>query len=342
MVMLDRTWCPWIDGRVPNGFWDLRENRVRYLDWLGGQCGFLQPEDWYQITKPLFKNNHGGGLLCTQYEDSVYAALRDYAPDFTWLPWKFRVAPKRLWEDAGNRFCYMQWLEQHLGFEEPEDWYGVTKKTFTAHGGGRLLNAWFDDSVIAAVREYMPDYPWKPWLFVNTPQRYWHQADNRRTYMTWLGEQLGYSSPEGWYHVTKETFYENCGAGLLRSQYNDSPQLAVHEFLPEFDWKPWLFVSVPQRYWQQVDHRLGYLRWLGQQLGYSRSTDWFRLSTTDFKDHHGAGLLGYYSSGAVGQALAEALRRSKTTQHTLVWPLIQLIECSVTDKDPAALLLAIA
>ena len=34
---------------VPAGFWEVAENRHRYLRWLGKELGFRRPEDWYRI-----------------------------------------------------------------------------------------------------------------------------------------------------------------------------------------------------------------------------------------------------------------------------------------------------
>lgn len=342
MITLEFTNHPWIDGRVPNGFWDLRENRVRYMDWLAECCGFRQLEDWYQVRKHHFKQNRGGGLLCTQYQDSVLSALADYAPEYEWQPWRFQVSPRAFWNSSANRHRYMDWLGAQLGFEKPEDWYSVTKQTFIDNCGSGLLNICFGDSVQAALLDYIPDYPWKAWLFANTPNRYWQERDNRHSYMAWLGEKLGFQSPEEWYGITKESFHEHAGGGLLRCCYNDSPQLAVREFFPDLEWTPWLFVSVPQQFWKDVNNRLCYLKWLGQELNFQSTNDWYKLSSTDFKRHHGAGLLGFYSGGAVGQALSEALRETRSSHRAVIWPLIQLIECSLSDRDPQTLLNSLA
>jgi len=181
--------CPWIDGRVPNGFWDVKENRINYMNWLGQRCGFRMLEDWYQVRKSHFKLNRGGGLLCTQYDDSVLAALRDYAPNFEWQPWRFQVSPRAYWKDPANRLRFMDWLGMRLGYQQPEDWYAVTKQTFIDNCGSGLLNICFGDSVQAALLDYMPDYPWKPWLFPNTPNR-------QRCEAFWLWKRLGFHKLE--------------------------------------------------------------------------------------------------------------------------------------------------
>lgn len=332
---------PWLTGRVPNGFWDARENRIQYMDWLARECSFQQPEDWYEVRKVQFKSNRGGGLLVSQYGDSVYVALQDYRPDFAWLPWKFHRAPQGFWSVPENRRRYMNWLNKELGFSQIEDWYGVTKRTFEEHYGAGLLRGCYGDSVLKAVQEYLPEHHWQAWLFKESPSRFWQVAANRRAYMTWLGRQLGYKRPEDWYSITKRDFYKNQGGGLLLACYCDSPQKAVREYLPDLAWTPWLFRSVPQRFWHDVENRMCYLQWLGQRVGVQSLPDWLRLVSTDFQNNRGGGLLHFYASQAIGKAIAEAMRISGS-QKVFVWPIIQLIECSSTNRDPQTLFRALS
>jgi hypothetical protein len=50
----------WLYGPVPPGFWELAENRQRYVQWLGEQLGFTTLEDWYRITRRHFQCHRGG------------------------------------------------------------------------------------------------------------------------------------------------------------------------------------------------------------------------------------------------------------------------------------------
>ena len=335
---------PWLDGRVPNGFWDRREHRVQYIDWLGQHCGFRKPEDWYGVRKSHFKSNHGGGLLGTQYGDSVHSALREFRPDYDWLPWRFHAVPSNFWRVTRNRHRYMAWLETKLEFTQPEDWYGVVKQTFADNCGAGLLHGEFGDSVSACVRDYLPRQQWLPWKFKETPTRFWRDANNRRAYMNWLSSQLGFDPPSDWYQITKAAFYANSGAGLLRTCYQDSPQRAVREFLPEIDWKPWLFSSVPQRFWHEADNRISYLRWLGQQLSLRRPEDWSALSTRQLRQHDGAGLLEFYANefNTRGAVSLEGEKTAAGRRQPELWPLIVRIECTLNGDDPQSLFMALA
>ena len=228
-----------------------------------------------------------------------------FDPADTSTPWLQGRVPAGYWDDIGNRRRYLAWLGRRCGFESPEDWYGIRQKHFKKNCGGGLLANQYGFSVQAAVRELMPTYPWQPWLFGGVPQRYWQDAANRRRYMDWLGGKLGFRTEHDWYSITKRSFYKHCGGGLLANYYNDSPQQALHEYRPDVDWKPWLFQSVPQSFWQQADNRKQYMDWLANRLGYDLTTDWYSVHAADFYANGGGGLLTYYYGGSVGRALRD-------------------------------------
>lgn len=238
---LSRT--PWLAGRVPDGFWDVAENRLRYLEWLGERCGFRTTEDWYRVSKRHFYAHRGGGLLANYFRDSPFAAVQEYRPDYPWKAWLFRSVPQCFWQDVENRRAYMNWLGKLLGFRKASDWYAITKKDFYAHGGGGLLGNYYGDSPLAAMREYKPRYPWKAWLFKSVPQGFWKRSRNRSLYMEWLGRQLCCRRPEDWYRIQRKHFLRHGGGGLLVMYYADSPLKALQEFQPEVAWDPNRFVT---------------------------------------------------------------------------------------------------
>lgn len=224
---------PWIGGRVPNGFWDCRENRMRYLDWLGRECGFSKPEDWYQCRKHHFQRYRGGGLLRNQYGCSVVAALRDYMPEVEWLPWLFGGAPNGFWGVRENRTHYMQWLGRQLGIKTPEGWYDVTGADFFLHHGGGLLNNQFNGSVQRVLQDFLPTMEWQAWRFASVPQSYWRKAENRAVYMSWLGDKLGFETKADWSNLKREHFYRHNGSGLFVTHYRGSTRRAIADFFDE-------------------------------------------------------------------------------------------------------------
>lgn len=228
--------CPWLHGRVPGGYWDIKENRLNYLRWLGLQCGFVEPEDWYSIRQSHFKKNFGGGLLANFYGFSLQTAVNELLPDYPWQPWLFGGVPQRFWQELKNRRSYMDWLGKQLGFEEPQDWYRITKNAFYKNRGGGLLANYFSDSPQRALNEYMPSECWLPWSFNSVPQSYWKLRENRMRYMSWLAEQLGIVSAEGWSSVRAPDFHNRGGGGLLTYHYAGAIQAAVRDYIRDYEW----------------------------------------------------------------------------------------------------------
>jgi len=220
---------PWLQGRVPNGYWDERENRVCYLRWLGHECGFLKPDDWYQARKHQFQKTGGGGLLRNEYRSSVMRAVQDYLPGYDWKPWLFGGAPNGFWKVRENRCQYLDWLAQQLGIQETQGWYSVTGADFFHHHGGGLLNNEYKGSVQALLLNYRPDFEWKAWCFASVPQSYWNKPDNRLAYLRWLGEKCGYHTEEDWRRVRRGDFYAHEGSGLFVGHYKGSIDRVLKE-----------------------------------------------------------------------------------------------------------------
>jgi hypothetical protein len=132
------------------------------------------------------------------------------------------------------------------------------------------------------------------WVDGPVPTGYWQRPENRRRYLRWLGHKLGFREPEDWYQISTDDFKDNYGGGLLQQYWNGCAIDAVKECFPRHDWKDWLFSIAPRRYWQDPKNHRQYMKWLGQQLGIRRPSDWYRVTNQDFKDHKGGALLLHY------------------------------------------------
>jgi len=207
-------WHGWLFVKAPQSFWFDVGNHRRYLKWLGKQLGYPEPADWYRLTRSDLVAHHGAGLF-VRYRSSIYDLVTSHFPDETWHPWLFQAVPLAFWKDIANRRAYLKWLGKQVGFKKPEDWYGIQKSHLERYRGSGLLSPRYYRSAKDAARELYPEFDWKPWLFGKVAPGFWDKKANRRAYLTWLGDRLGFRRPEDWYRVTWKDFVSNAGATLL-------------------------------------------------------------------------------------------------------------------------------
>jgi hypothetical protein len=154
-------WVPWkMVGGVPNSFWSKIANRKKYLKWLEGCLGWTKPSDWYQISREIFNQNNGRGILSHCYNTSPPAAAMELYPNFDWKGWLFEPAPANYWRSKGNRLLFFRWLEKRLRIRTPEVWYGVSVDMIRSNHGGGVFGPYYKTSVEAVARELYPQYEW--------------------------------------------------------------------------------------------------------------------------------------------------------------------------------------
>lgn len=120
---------------------------------------------------------------------------------------------------------------------------------------------------------------------------HWQEASNRRQYMEWLGNKLGYTTWEDWYQIDSNSFLHHHGSGLLLHSFNNSPSAAVVDSFPEHKWVRFMFRVVPHGHWEEKANQRRYLDWLGTHLGFSSWEDWYKIDNVSFLKNHGAGFL---------------------------------------------------
>jgi hypothetical protein len=284
---------PWKFEKSPQGFWESMGSQKIYMEWLFKQLGYQTEEDWYKVTQQDFKDNQGGGLLATYYNGSPYQTIKALFPENEWLPWKFGQTYTRFWNSVTNQKWYMEWLFKQLGYQTEEDWYKVTQQDFKDNQGGGLLANYYKDSPYQTLKALYPEKEWLPWKFGMSYQGFWKSVENQKWYIDWLFNQLGYQTEKDWYKVTQQDFNDNKGHGLL-NYYNNSPYQTLKSLYPEKEWLPWKFGMTYHNFWESIENQKWYMEWLFKQLGYQTEEDWYKVTTKDFSDNNGDGLLNYY------------------------------------------------
>lgn len=207
--------------------------------------------------------------------------------------WLIHSVPGRYWENRENRRKYLLWLCYRLRCRKMRDIYRLTHEDVKRNRGGGVAGSYWRASLIEGVKECFPQYDWKEWLFVNAPREFWKDKKNHHRYMQWLGEQLGIRSVEDWYSVSTEDFQKHAGGSFLLC-YRSSVSLAVKAFLPQYDWKEWMFEYMPKGFWDLRKNRRRYMRWLEKVLKIKNLDDWYHVSLKHFNDNYGREFIKRY------------------------------------------------
>jgi very-short-patch-repair endonuclease len=284
------------NGNIKKNAWKNKENHTKYAGWLGKILGYTIPEHWYNITHKHIKNNKGGGLLMSYYEDSpilfVLTVVKLLYPEYEWLEWKFNKTRQYFWDNKENQKKYMEWLFNELKYEKIEDWYNVDVAIMRNNYGGSLLKN-YSSSHINLLKLLYSDYDWLEWKFKYTSNNYWKNIDNKKKYAEWLGKKLEYITPEQWYNITSKVINDNNGQAML-NECAGSPIQFLNEVYPNYEWLEWKFKHTSNNYWKNIENQKKYAKWLGKLLGYTKLEDWYNISYYIIKNNHGGGLLAEY------------------------------------------------
>ena len=136
-----------------------------------------------------------------------------------WIP---GPVPPRFWEDRAHRRDYLLWLAQRFGFR--------------THGGS--LSARTDGILPPELRRgaervlgpigarsgprLFPGVRLEAMALPGGSEGFWDSPANRRSYMDWLGERLGYRCKDDWYVVAQPRLPAEQGQGAHRRSYHGS------------------------------------------------------------------------------------------------------------------------
>jgi len=286
---------PWLGNRVPNGYWQGSENRIKFLIWLEKQLGYNSPEDWYQITRKNFAENKGAGLLVHGYSSHLIRGPMELYPEYDWKPWLCKITPRTFFAEIENRRRFLDWIAEENQFVSLSDWYSKEKYFVLSHSGGAMIENYYNGSISKMLADIYPEYDWDVRKFTQAPNGYWNDDQNCREFLEELGAKLGYKEMDDWYQLSNRELAMHGGGGGLNSRFNGSPLQMLRYFYPENDWLEFRFSMAPKGYWDLHENLVQYMDWLGSVLGFTEMNDWYEVMTDDFNRNHGSAPLTYLS-----------------------------------------------
>jgi len=199
---------------------------------------FSSPADYYRIRKedlPMGLRRRAGNSPSRVAKEILF-------PEYEFDDTLFDTVPIGTWNILENRVNALQRAGEILGFEEAQDWLRLKQQRMRDAGLGGLAKWYSSDgrSLQNAPRELFPEFEYLPWLFESgVPPGFWEDIENIRSYMRWLGNELGYESMEDWYAIRVDHFKENGGGGLISiERYAYQLSLLVVDAFPEHDFDP--------------------------------------------------------------------------------------------------------
>ena len=65
---------------------------------------------------------------------------------------------------------------------------------------------------------------------------------------------------------------------VLAKKYNNSLYHMLSSLFPEYDWLPWMFAKAPKNYWNDVNTRQKYVKYVERELGIKEMSDWYKVT----------------------------------------------------------------
>jgi hypothetical protein len=265
---------------VPKDYWNYREHRRKYFDWIADMLSISLSEDWYNITYEQIVSLKGRGLL-GYYNGSHASALMDIYPETDWQPWRFQRLPKNHFTNSNdNKFA------NGTKLSDSNDYNHDTSEHQKLLERDRSLVR--DESL-----------GWNKRM----KRHYWKDLSNMRSYFDWIAEELNVHKVEDWYQIDYRDIVDRGGSTLIDSYYSGSKSDALMNCYVDTDWHPWRFGIVPDDYWNDIDNRRKFFEYLGDKLSLTFD-DWYDITRKSIFEQGGGGLLRIYSSP--GSALMSA------------------------------------
>ena len=124
----------------------------------------------------------------------------------------------------------------------------------------------------------------------NIPQNHWNSYQNKKAFIKWLENTLGFHHMNDWYRITSKCIVDNGGEDLL-NQYQGSSIKLLQEVFPNHPWLPWKFSQLSRSHWDELEHQKEFLDWLGTELGFKEKEDWYSITESAIRKYGGRALL---------------------------------------------------
>jgi hypothetical protein len=300
------------DINVPTNFWNDINNQRRYMDWLLETLNYTKVKDLYKLTPDNLKNNYGSGLL-SKYNNTLIKLVIAIYDEFTLYEWKFKCGVyNHFWDNIENQKRYMNWLYKKIKYKSMEDWHNLTLDIVRKNYGKTFISQHYGNSIINLLKKIHPEYNWKEWLFLLSPEGFWNDINNQKRYIEWFKVKMNIQTIEEWYNIKLEDFLNNKGYMLIE-YYNNSYSNVIKSFFPNYKWVEWKFTQPPNNFWKDINNQKCYMDWLYEELEFTKVEDWYKVTKEILYANCGDGLLCHYYNSSPTKMIKTILSEYKWT-----------------------------
>ena len=262
------------------------ESAIRKLKNYAKKKKIKTLKNWYK--QPLHDvYNYVGKVDLKPFKgNKCISAIQLLYPDKKIYPWLFSMSPMGLWDKKENRIAYIKWLAKKLKFTKIKDWYNLnTRNDFNNNSGGGLLAVKKkdkDQSVLALLKEAYPSFNWKPWLFRTSPQGLWQDKKNHKLFLNWVFKKEKININNNSIYKLNATILRKYNGHMILREYDNFVECIVKNF-PKAKINRLKFFHKGRGFWEdKQNHRIALL-YLGEQLGFKKTKDWYAIQYDDFE-----------------------------------------------------------
>ena len=265
------------------GYWENKENILRFLEEIKEKYNLKTPEDWNSITTSHIQSM-GGRTLITKY--SMFELKCMACPEGKSV-FNNPKQPPGYWENQENILQFLSEIQKKYNLNSPEDWNSVTRKLIKSNGGRTLLSKYsmFELKCLAC--------PEGKSIFNNPPHPagYWENQENILQFLSEIKEKYNLNTPEDWNSITTNHIQSNGGRSLLlKNSMFDLKCMACPEGKSIFNTQ-----NQSPGYWENQKNILQFLSELQQKYNLKTPEDWNSITTSQIQSMGGRTLLSKYS-----------------------------------------------
>ena len=195
----------------PNGFWNKKENILKFLYDLKNKYNLNTADDWNSISRKLILSN-GGSSLLSKY--SLYKIKCLGFPEGKDIFKKMQSKPLGYWDNKQNITFFLHELSNKLNLNTFECWDLLSRKEILDNGGGSLLSKF---SLYEIKCMAFPEGKFeKPVQY--KPFGYWEIQENRIQFFEMLKSKFDLNTPQDWRRLSKNQIISNGGAWLFKKK----------------------------------------------------------------------------------------------------------------------------